>query len=907
MALRNGKQEAAANVHTLRQSAPFSESELLARILDLGKQSYFVLDVETNTLTWPDSTYELWGRSSISGEPITLDWVFSTLHQDDHDRTVAAFLDPDWNDLDEEFRIQCPDGSSRSIRTQARRDRGDNGRVIRVFGLLQDVTEERRLANELSTNRTFLTLALKVAPLAIWEINLETGDISGNDQVTKILGYDPGELTMSVDMLETLCHPDDRAARRAAMQAHLSGQCPSYAHEHRIKGKHGDWIWILVTGQVVAWHPDGKPRRMAGTTLDITARKAAEQDVGAENKLLSLALRMGELGYFHRDANSGVVIWGPETYDIWGVDPIVGGPTAEWLTSTIHPEDRDNVTMRIRDSSWNEFEHDFRIIRPDGMTRYIRSRSIRQRDEHGRVISSYGIYQDVTRNREMENALLESEARFRSVFETSGAGIVIADDFGDVRYVNKAFANLLGYEPEALIGRSLVSFSPEGEDDPVLEYADKLRNRTLPSLNIEKRYRHARGHSVWVKLMINVADSLRLGERMFIGVAQDITARKEAEQRLTESRRLLEEAQRLGNIGHWSWTPDSNTIEWSSQLYRILGLDPDQPQQGLKSFREYVHADDRPEWDQTIEKILTDGVSLSVQFRLVRVDGTIRHVLGRAEQDNLPSGARRVIGTVQDLTGHKRNEEVLQRAIDTAEAANRAKSKFLASMSHELRTPLNAILGFAQLLSLKTRGSLNPDQQGYVDNIVHGGEHLLGLINDVLDLARIDSGQFAVNITTLDVVETTQRVIQNFRQLADSRVIAMSVAPDSVPLLDVRADQMRLIQVIVNLTSNAIKYNRSGGQVIFTISKTDDGYGRISIQDTGQGIPKERAHEVFQSFNRLGAEASGQEGTGIGLALSKSLVERMNGRIGFETEASVGSLFWVDLPLPDKDVISPKA
>ncbi len=901
--MRDGKQQAAAIVQSLRQPVPFSESEVLSRLLDLGQQSYFVLDAETGTLIWPDPTYALWGREPVADEILTLDWVFSTLHDHDHDSTVAAFLDPAWNDLTREFRIRWPDESCRYIRTQARRDRDENGRIVRVFGLLQDVTEERRIAGELTTNRTFLNLALQTTALAIWEINLETGQITGNEQVSKILGYDPEDLVLSADMLEALCHPDDRAARDQAMQAHLSGRHPSYTNEHRIKVKNGDWIWILVNGQIVERRPDGTPRRMVGTTLDITARKAAEQDVGAENKLLSLALRMGELGYFHRDAKSGAVIWGPETYSIWGVDPIVGGPTADWLISSIHPEDRDNVVMRIRDTSWNEIEHDFRIIRPDGLTRYIRARSVRQRCEKGQIVSSYGIYQDISRFREMENALLEGEARFRSVFETSGAGIVISDDFGDVRYVNKAFAGLLGYQTEALIGRSLISLSPEGEDDPVLDYAEKLRSQTLSSLSIEKRYRHARGHAVWFKININVAESLRLGERMFIGVAQDITERKEAEQRVGESRRLLEEAQRLGNIGHWSWTPDTNAIEWSSQMYRILGLDPDQPHDGRKPFREYVHTDDQPLWDQTIEKILTAGVSVSMEFRLVRDDGTLRQVLGRAEQDNLPSGARRVIGTVQDLTGHKRNEEVLQRAIDTAEAANRAKSKFLASMSHELRTPLNAILGFAQLLSLNTRGSLNADQQGYVDNIVHGGEHLLGLINDVLDLARIDSGHFAVNITSVDVVETTQRVMENFKQLAESRAITMSFAQESdhssAPAFSARADQMRLIQVLVNLTSNAIKYNRTGGQVIFKISKTDDGYCRIGLQDTGQGIPKDRTHEVFQSFNRLGAEATGQEGTGIGLALSKSLVERMNGRIGFETEATVGSHFWVDLPLKD--------
>jgi signal transduction histidine kinase len=240
---------------------------------------------------------------------------------------------------------------------------------------------------------------------------------------------------------------------------------------------------------------------------------------------------------------------------------------------------------------------------------------------------------------------------------------------------------------------------------------------------------------------------------------------------------------------------------------------------------------------------------------------------------------------------------VLQKAIESAQAASEAKSKFLASMSHELRTLLNAILGFAQLLALQTRGPLSEDQSGYVDNIIQGGEHLLGLINDVLDLARIDTGQFAVNLTAVDVVETVDRVIKAFSQQAASRSIRVEFATDAPARLLVDTDQMRLTQVINNFMSNAIKYNREGGRVTVGIRKEEGGVARIAVTDTGRGIPPERHGEVFQSFNRLGAEASGEEGTGIGLALSKSLVDRMGGRIGFASEADKGSEFWVELPL----------
>lgn len=883
-------------VYPMPTRASFSDTELLARVMALGKQTYFVFDAEIGELHWPDETYRLWGLNPQTADPVTIDWVISTIHEDDRAVVKQQFYSTDWTELTSECRVIAADSKERHIRIIAQRERHPNGRTSRVFGLLQDITDERRMSGELTTSRAFLDMAIRSAGLAIWQIDLDTDEVSGNDQVSRLLGFEPGELQLINRTWSERCHPDDRAGRAKAFGDHIAGKNDRYEFEYRLRTKMGDWIWVLVNGQIVERHLDGRPRRMAGTTLDITARKAAEQDLGAQNELLSLALRMGRLGYFYRDAQTNELFWAPETFRIWGVEPIESGPTAEWILSTIHPDDRDNVIARIRDSVWLEMEHDFRIIRPDGQIRHIRGQSIRQKDRAGKVISSYGIYQDISHFREMQNALLESEARFRSIFETSGSGIAISDDRGEIRYINKAFADLLGAEVQSLIGQKFTALSPDGEGDPVIAHADDMREGVEKNLNIEKRYRHKNGHTVWVRLNITVADGLGIGERMFIGVAQDITERKEAERRLTESRQLLEEAQRLGNIGHWTWIPDTNKVEWSNQMYRILGLDPDQPQLHVTPFREYVHPDDRTRVDEAVTHVVEHGTGLALEYRLVQVDGKVRDVVGRAERDTLPSGTFRLLGTIQDLTDRKRSEAVLQKAIDTAESANRAKSKFLANMSHELRTPLNAILGFAQLLSLKTRGPLNDDQRSYVDNIVHGGEHLLGLINDVLDLARIDTGQLAINIATVDAVDTVDQVLKNFQQLAENREVQVSFATDAPARFNVEADQMRLTQVMVNLVSNAIKYNVGGGSVEIRLSEIENGFGRISVMDTGQGIPLDRQKQVFESFNRLGAESSGEEGTGIGLALSKSLIEQMNGRINFESSPGLRTVFWVDLP-----------
>ncbi len=295
--------------------------------------------------------------------------------------------------------------------------------------------------------------------------------------------------------------------------------------------------------------------------------------------------------------------------------------------------------------------------------------------------------------------------------------------------------------------------------------------------------------------------------------------------------------------------------------------------------------------------------------RLVRRDGAV--IDARVSISPLFDGGA-IVGSVvvlQDLSelreiektnlknvlALQRAEKDLVAARDAAEAANRAKSDFLSAMSHELRTPLNAILGFAQLLELDAKTQLSAEHGSYVEQINAGGEHLLGLINEILDLAKIESGGFAVEIGDVNPCRALEECMPLVSSMAEGLNVDLRFGDP--PDFMVRADGGRLKQVFLNLLSNAIKYNRDGGQVHMYCATTADNMLRINVEDTGAGIPAELHDKVFEPFNRLGAEKTGIEGSGIGLTLTKEIMERMDGRIGFQSAAGEGSTFWIELRL----------
>jgi signal transduction histidine kinase/CheY-like chemotaxis protein len=287
----------------------------------------------------------------------------------------------------------------------------------------------------------------------------------------------------------------------------------------------------------------------------------------------------------------------------------------------------------------------------------------------------------------------------------------------------------------------------------------------------------------------------------------------------------------------------------------------------------------------------------------LRITGTTRAFEVKTRDDRTlrvadcatPDGG--FVRTVWDLTEDQRRTAKLLEGRKAAEVGSAAKSDFLSSMSHELRTPLNAILGFAQLLRRDKKTPLAPRHRERVDQILKGGEHLLRLIDDVLDLSRIEAGAVSVSTEPVDVRDAIEEVRRTFEPVALRQGLALEVAPlpDDLPLI--QADRTRFVQILMNFGSNAIKYNRPGGSITLVVTYDGSDRVRVTVRDTGVGIPPDKHGKLFQPFQRAGQEMGPIEGTGIGLMITKRLAELMKGCVGFRSVVGEGSDFWVELPV----------
>jgi PAS domain S-box-containing protein len=502
---------------------------------------------------------------------------------------------------------------------------------------------------------------------------------------------------------------------------------------------------------------------------------------------------------------------------------------------------------------------------------------------------------DVTDRHLARTALESSRARLQAIIDHSSSAIFVKDLEDRYTLVNDAFLEPLGLRPPDVLGRTPPEIWPGYDGAPQDNGADQVLQGAEPLTRDDVVDMADGPHTMMtVRFALRGATGAIVG---MAGIATNVTDRTRVEAALAERERLLETIVQA--------SPDIVTIlddtghvrEVSQASARILGYHLDDPiHQELEAL---VHVDDLPAIHRDFARLLSlETTCLDLRYRVRHAEGHWVTLDSRAQSIVGEDG--RAVGALvmsRDITEDLLFEAELLSAVGVAERASQAKSEFLSRMSHELRTPLNSVLGFAQLLGMD---DLSDQQEQAVGHILRAGRHLLNLIDEVLDIARIESGHLDLSVEPVLVLDVLGEAVDVARPMAEHRDIGLTVDTTSCrPGTYVLADRQRLLQVLLNLLSNATKYTSPTGRVAVTVTRTAGGRARIAVSDTGPGIAAQDIERVFEPFDRLGTERSGVKGTGVGLTLSKHLIERMGGAITVESTVAAGSTFTVNLPLTD--------
>lgn len=488
----------------------------------------------------------------------------------------------------------------------------------------------------------------------------------------------------------------------------------------------------------------------------------------------------------------------------------------------------------------------------------------------------------------------------RQLLDTAPDAMVVVGSNSRIVYVNRQAVTLFGYSSEELIGQSLDVLIPARYHATHGSHVARFfAAPTVRSMGSGIELFGARKDGVELPIEVSLSPLESVSGTFVSAAIRDVTERKRTQaavrlmsDRLTSAVDSIPESLAL-------FDADDRLFLCNSSYRMLFGETFTGPIAGLR-YAEVL--------DAAMQVIVFESDAAREEYRAARLAERerpgppyeLRTTTGRCLRvTNRRTAEGGIVQTVADITDDMERAEELRRARIAAEAGSAAKSDFLASMSHELRTPLNAVLGFAQLSQRDKKEPLSPRHQRRMEQILKGGEHLLRLIDDILDLARIEAGGITMSNEPVAAIEVVREVVATLEPAATRVGLRLVVREDEgVHASSVVADRTRLAQILMNYGSNAIKYNRADGVVTFGLAPSGAGMLRLSVLDTGMGVPADKRHTLFQPFQRAGQETGSIEGTGIGLAISKRLAELMGGAVGYcSVVEGGGSEFWVDLPV----------
>jgi PAS domain S-box-containing protein len=734
------------------------------------------------------------------------------------------------------------------------------------------------------------------ARIGLWERDVRTREGRWDPYMFGFFGLDPSRGTPSLPQLAQASPPQDHLLQALTDSQKKPGH---YSHRYRILRPDGSMVHARAHWEVTAG-PGGEPEHVNGLVIDDTETFSLASSLAAsdteQGKAMQLAIELAGVGVWRQDLASGRVhFFNARAGELFGAAPDAQEVSIEDIRTRIHPDDMSEVIAcferALKSTQPEDLQARYRL--PDGRWRHLLTRRITQRNAYGEPVAFTGVALDISDQVERTQRTDELARQLEEVTATSGIGVWrLRRDGGRPDWNGPLYAMSglpPGEPPPTRFGEWVDRcVHPDDRERVRVEGREWLTNPQVAT-ELACRLRHPDGavRHVVLRGRVDPAPS----PFRFSGVMIDVTEREQALAALREATERGAIATSAAGLGIWEWNPDTDTSRWDEQMYTLRGIAPQAKSPSLEEMSVFVHPEDRAFVVDQQHRARIEDRSAYYEFRIVRPDGAVRWLASSSTPLRDQKGRTRLrLGVNWDITEAREAAAARQeRALALRES--RAKSELLARMSHELRTPMNAVLGFTQLLLVEDDGEPGSPRRARLEHIRSAGEHLLTLINDVLELSRLDGSQNDLALQPVRLDALVAQTLPLVERLAAQHGVALQAAAEP---LAARADPTRLKQVLVNLLTNAIKYNRQGGHVRLEVM-ADAGRVLLRVSDTGIGMTAAQQGLAFEPFNRAGAEREGVEGTGIGLTIVKALVERMGGTIEVRSTPGVGSVFEVRL------------
>lgn len=659
-------------------------------------------------------------------------------------------------------------------------------------------------------------------------------------------------------------------------------------------------------------------RRLIQLKQSIVRQRRVEKELRESQERFNLVARATNDVVWEWNLVTNKVWWNNAVMSLFGYSAAQIEPTVEWWYDRLHPEDKERIVSGIhevinrRDRFWS---NEYRFARGDGSYADIYDRGHLVTNRKGEPVRMIRAMMDITQKKRVERALEKSERRFRAIFDQAAIGISCVNAGREIIEVNRALERMLDYSGEEMVSKKFDLFThPDDVETDVALFEELFKGRKS-TYQIEKRYTHKNGTLRWGRKIVSLVHGAG-DERPFgIVMIEDITEQKRIEEELIRLYETFEAVIKASPLAIVILDRNGTVRNWNAAAERIFGWEKGEV---LGRFLPIVPEHKRDEFVMLSRQVLQGKAFSGFETVRQRKDGLLIDVsVSTALLRDSKRKMKEIVALFEDISERKKREKMIKEMNETLQQKNarieelsEARKRFFSYISHELKTPLNNIVGFTSLLLGGKHGAMNELQSNWCKKVLANGTDLAQLINNILDLARMESGKMKVSLLEIDMVDLAERVAGNFRPFFEEKGLFLEVNVDPALPKIILTDPAHTRSLLSNLLSNAMKFTEKGGSRIELKPLKKSGGVRLTVSDTGRGIHPENLKKLFEEYEHstfiTEASPAYTGGTGLGLAIVKKIVDAFGGKIEVATRVGEGTAFSIELPEQRRGEASPE-